>query len=218
MKYYNYTNEEQSIIDTYDMVDHNFWSIKVKELAPLRLNLRNHYLAQQKNRCCYCKMLKQEKHGCTWDVEHIVPKALFPSFLFEKQNLSLSCKECNDEKSDKSVFSNHSYKYKKYPKESDKYSIIHPHFDKYSEHMRILQSPSGKIMHIPITNKGKTVFNHCNLLRFTMQFYDAEEINEELLISFSDYIDSHSSLSHESAKAFFVAALPRNLPPKYLDC
>ncbi|MDX8253669.1 hypothetical protein [Acinetobacter pittii] len=218
MKVYNYTPSEQSIIDTYDKEDHNFWSIKVNELAPLRLNLRTHYLAEQKNRCCYCKMLKQEKHGNTWDVEHIVPKVLFPIFLFEKQNLSLSCKECNDEKSDKPVFSNNSHEYKNYPTESVRYSIIHPHFDKYSEHMSIHMSPNGQIMHVPITEKGITVFYHCKLVRFTMQFYNVQDLNMNLLITFSDFIEQVPNLTPDIAKAFFTASLPRVLSPEFIDC
>lgn len=218
MKVYNYSLSEQSIIDTYDMIDHNFWSQKVTELAPLRLNLRTHYLDEQNNRCCYCKMLKQEKHDSTWDVEHIVPKALFPPFLFEKLNLSLSCKECNDEKSNKPVFSNTSYKYREYPTESDKYSIIHPHLDKYSEHMSIRMSPNGLIMHVPLTEKGVTVFHHCKLVRFTMQFYNVQDLDMNLLVSFSDFIDRAPNLTHDMVKAYFIASLPRVLSPEFIDC
>lgn len=218
MKVYNYTPAEQAIIDTYENINHNFWNEKVKELAPLRLNLRTHYLVQQRNRCCYCKMLKQEKHGSTWDVEHIVPKAPFPRFLFEKNNLSLSCKECNDSKSNKSVFIDSEYDYKNYPLDKDKYSIIHPHLDKYSDHMIIRMSPNGQIMHIPQSNKGKVVFYHCDLLRFTMQFFNAEDLDTNLLISFSSFIENVPNLTHEVAKNFFTASLPRVLPPAYIDC
>lgn len=218
MKVYNYISSEQSIIDTYDMVNHNFWSEKVTELASLRFNLRTHYLKEQNNRCCYCKMLKQEKHGSTWDVEHIVPKANYPRFLFEQQNLSLVCKECNDEKSNKSVFTNPSYDYKNYPTESDKYSIIHPHFDKYSEHMTIRMLPTGQIFHIPNSEKGITIFHYCKLIRFTMQSFNVENMDSSLLISFSSFIDNVQNLTPEVAKAFFIASLPRVLPSEYIDC
>lgn len=218
MNVYEYQIFEQEIIDTYDNKNHKFWNEKVTELAPLRLNLRKHYLKEQKNRCCYCKMLKQEKHGSTWDVEHIVPKALFPNFLFEKYNLSLSCKECNDAKSNKSVFVKNQTNLTCYPLTSEKYSIIHPHFDKYSEHMDIRMSPTGQIMHIPQSDKGKNLFYHCDLLRFTMQFFNAEDIDKNLLITFSSFIDNIPELSPETAKAFFTASLPRVLPSDFIDC
>ncbi|MGX5699542.1 HNH endonuclease [Acinetobacter kookii] len=218
MKVYNYTSSEQEIIDTYDKENHNFWTDKVKELTSLRLNLRAHYLVEQKNRCCYCKMLKQEKHGSTWDVEHIVPKSPFPRFLFEQNNLSLCCKECNDAKSDKSVFIDSNYDYKNYPLDNKKYSIIHPHLDKYSDHMIIRMSPDGKIMHIPQSDKGKVVFYHCDLVRFTMQFFNVEDLDLNLLITYSSFIDTVPNLTHETAKAFFTASLPRVLPAEYIDC
>lgn len=218
MKFYNYLPEEQTIIDTYDLLDHTFWNKKVKELAPLRLNLRNHYLNEQKDRCCYCKMLKQEKHGLTWDVEHIVPKALFPIFLFEKYNLSLSCKECNEAKSNKSIFIDEKYNYKKYPHEADRYSIIHPHFDKYSDHMEIMMFPTGQIFHTPKSEKGKTLFSHCDLVRFTMKSLNFENIDKSLLISFSSFIDNLPTLTPDTAKAYFRASLPRLVPKESIDC
>jgi len=217
MKIYNYTKSEQDIINTYNLIDHNFWKEKVNELAPLRLNLRAHYLYQQSNRCCYCKMLKQEKHGSVWAVEHIAPKAIYPRFLFEKYNLSLSCKECNDSKSNKAVFHN-KYDYKTYPNESDKYIIIHPHFDKYSDHMTIRMSPDGQIMHIPKTNKGKVLFYHCDLVRFTMQFFNVEDLDRKLLINYSNFIDNVPNLTHDVAKAFFTASIPKVLSPEFIDC
>lgn len=217
MKVYDYQNEELDIINMYDLIDHNFWNIKLKELAPLRLNLRTHYLNEQNQRCCYCKMLKQEKHGLTWDVEHIVPKALFPLFLFEKYNLSLSCKECNDAKSDKPVFVDEKYDYKNYPIDKSKYSIIHPHFDKYSDHMEIRMMPSGQIFHIPKSNKGKKLFYHCDLVRFSMQSLNSENLDKTLLISFSRFIDNTPNLNHDIAKAYFSASIPQALSSEFID-
>jgi len=217
MEIYHYTEAEQEIIKNYDLIDHNFWTKKATELAPLRLNLRTHYLNQQKNRCCYCKMLKQEKHGSTWDVEHIAPKALHPHFLFESYNLCISCKECNDSKSNKPIFKNN-YDYKSYPKDSENFTIIHPHFDTYSDHMSIRMSSDGRIMHIPQSLKGKVVFYQCDLVRFTMNFYNAEDLDQNLLINFSSFIDNIPNLTHDIAKAFFTASLPRELAPEFLNC
>ncbi|MCL6236988.1 HNH endonuclease [Acinetobacter sp. ANC 5033] len=216
MLIYQYTESEEEIIRTYNLTDHAFWNEKASELAPLRLNLRLHYLTQQGYRCCYCKQLKQEEHGSTWDVEHIAPKALHPKFLFEPYNLCISCKECNESKSNKPVFNN-GYDYKKYPLKSENFTIIHPHFDVYSEHMAIRRSPDGKIMHIPKTEKGKRVFEHCDLVRFTMSFYNSDDLDQNLLINFSSLIDVIPNLTHDTAKAIFIASLPRELAPEYLN-
>lgn len=217
MKVYTYLPTEKSIIDTYDLKNHNFWNTKVKELAPLRANLRKHYLSEQKYRCCYCKMLKQEDHGATWDVEHIVPKAAFPAFLFENYNLSLTCKECNIAKSDKPVFTDINGTYTNYPLTSDKYSIIHPHFDKYSDHMEIIMMPTGQIFHTPRSLKGKKIFNDCDLVRFSMKSLNSENINRTLLVSFSSFIDSSVNLTPDTIKAFFQASIPRLLQPELID-
>lgn len=217
MNVYIYTADEKIFIDTYDLKDHNFWNINSNELAPLRLNLRKHYLSEQNNRCCYCKMLKQEKHGLTWDIEHIVPKANSPHFLFEPLNLSLSCKECNEAKSNQNVLSQDRI-YAKYPQSSDKYKIIHPHFDKYSDHMNIRIMPFGEIFHIPKSEKGKCIFHLCDLVRFSMQSLNVENVDKNLLISFSNFIDGNPSLTPDVAKAFFTASLPRLLTSDSIDC
>lgn len=216
MEVYQYSEAETAIINGYDKINHNFWFIKKLELSPLRKNLRNHYLPLQKFRCCYCKMLKQESHGSTWDVEHIVPKVLYPHFMFEHLNLCISCKECNGFKLETNVFKLKKA-YKRYPTSSNSYKIIHPHLDKYSEHMDIKIYPNGHLVHYAKTEKGKETYICCNLFRFTLQANNYD-IDSDLLLKFSRLIGDSSNLTPDTAKAFFKAALPQSLPIEELNC
>lgn len=216
MKVYKYSLQDLDIINLFDSTNKSFWTEKNEELKLLRENLRKHFLNEQKNRCSYCKLLKQENHGLTWDIEHIVPRKLFPHFTFEPLNLSISCKECNEAKGEENVFTTN-YKYKKYPK-SEKYAIIHPHFDKYTDHMDIRIMPDGKILHVPKSSKGKNTFYICDLVRFTMEAFNSQSIDRDLLISFSRFVDNSPTITPDIAKAFFVAALPQLLPSEFVDC
>lgn len=216
MKVYQYNEDEKVIINTYDNKNHKFWYLKKLELAPLRKNLRKHYLPLQKFRCCYCKMLKQESHGTVWDVEHIVPKALYPHFMFEQFNLCISCKECNGFKLETNVFKIRR-SYKKYPLTSNSYKIIHPHLDNYSEHIDVKMYPNGHLAHFAKTEKGVETYICCNLIRFSMQANNYD-IDSDLLLKFSNLIGDSSTLSADTAKAFFKASLPQSLPAEELNC
>lgn len=218
MKTYNYLPEEEILISNYDQKNHHYWNEALAELTSLRLNLRKHYLKEQQKRCCYCKMLKQESHGMTWDVEHIVPKAVFPHFLFEPLNLSLSCKECNDYKKDKNVFIKDKYEYINYPVKNKSYAIIHPHLDVYSQHMDIKITPNGHLIHYPKTLKGKNTFNMCDLVRFSMEANDCSALDKDLLIKFSDFMNNQTHVNADIAVALFQASLPQRLPSEAIDC
>ncbi|WP_342063123.1 hypothetical protein Q7574_11650 [Acinetobacter pittii] len=217
MKVYQYNEEELTLIKGFDQINHNFWSIKKNELAPLRKNLRVHYVPLQNYRCCYCKMLKQEIHGSTWDIEHIVPKALYPHFMFEHLNLCISCKTCNNYKLESNVFVNNK-KYKVYPKSSKTYKIIHPHFDKYSDHMEVKIHPNGHITHNAKTQKGVETFKSCNLFRFTLLANGSESLDMDLYNKFSNLIGNSDKVSADTAKAFFKASLAQILPPEEINC
>ena len=81
--------------------------------------------------------------------------------MFEPQNLCIACIECNIAKSDKSVISK-PYP-KKYPQQSAKFRLAHPHFDDYSDHVRKME-PN---FYFARTEKGRHTIDFCNLHRFT---------------------------------------------------
>jgi 5-methylcytosine-specific restriction endonuclease McrA len=131
------------------------------ELEPVRAEIKNYYKIEQDYRCSYCWQKILVKHSATWDTEHVVPRSRHPQFIFEPTNLCIACKDCNLAKGDVEVLVNKTRK--TYPKKSDDFKIVHPHFDEHEEHISI------HIGHIykPKSDKGKFTIIHCNLLRFS---------------------------------------------------
>jgi 5-methylcytosine-specific restriction endonuclease McrA len=59
--------------------------------------IKDALVAETSNKCAYCESkLQHIHHG---DVEHIMPKSLEPSRIFEWENLTLACEVCNQNKS-----------------------------------------------------------------------------------------------------------------------
>ncbi|MFT4924408.1 MAG: 5-methylcytosine-specific restriction endonuclease McrA [Phenylobacterium sp.] len=123
------------------------------------------YIRYQDYTCCYCNQKIETKHNGAWDTEHIIPKDKYPRFLFEPKNLSVSCKDCNQEKSNQQVLKNKTRK--TFPKKSEDYLIVHPHFDLYEKHIKILKSSQ---FYIPKSSKGRKTVETCGLLRFLYKF------------------------------------------------
>lgn len=98
-----FSENSVNYIRKYDGKSNKIWNSSDEEITKIRVELRKHYIPQQNNCCSYCRMENTQKHGLTWDVEHIIPQGDFPQFLFEPRNLSLSCKDCNGSKNSKPV-------------------------------------------------------------------------------------------------------------------
>lgn len=176
MKRFNYSADELKFINDFDMLDSDYWESKVESMSTIKGKIRGHFLPLQKNQCCYCKMLKQENHGKTWDIEHIFPRDLYPNFTFIPLNLAISCTECNGFKSNKEVRIKTSSKSSRYPSTGSNISIIHPHFDNYDDHIKVIMGPDGRIFHTPInkSKKGRATIMMCNLFRFQEQAFGHE--------------------------------------------
>ncbi|WP_421164467.1 HNH endonuclease [Aeromonas dhakensis] len=149
------------------------WNETSDEITSLKKEIRDFYLNEQKRKCAYCRQEKLENHGMTWDIEHILPKSIYPQFILEPENLAVACKECNQAKSNKDPLSvqNKQQTILRYPQKNTQYQIIHPHFDVYSQHIKIHRI-GMQVIFIPIAGspKGVFTFNTCNLLRFSYAY------------------------------------------------
>ena len=174
----------------YDGSSHSEWNRTEGPVVALRKSIRVHYLREQRYRCAYCRMEKKENHGLTWDVEHIIPKAVYPRFLYEPLNLAMVCKECNIAKLDQEVLYRPLRAGLPLPDRSEDYKIVHPHFDIYSEHFEII-FVGGRVSHRPRNNnKAKETFLMCDLIRFSYAFGEWEDFDYEVVKKFSDFVDS----------------------------
>lgn len=162
MKLINYTDKAVEKI-----------SLKVKEegfcgaswsdddLDFVRKEIKDYYIKEQDYVCVYCRQNLKSNNGRVWDVEHIISRESVHEFMFTPENLCVSCPDCNQRKGDSRITSSKARK--KLPSESRFYSIIHPHFDRYSDHVDAVKPGE---FYISKTKKGENTISICGLNRF----------------------------------------------------
>lgn len=158
----SYTDEEITLInDKVKSDDFSSKSWSDKDIDDLRSKIKKYYIKNQKYICPFCRRENKTVHGRNWDIEHIIPRAEVPKFMFEPLNLCVTCIDCNSSKSDAKVTSSKAKK--NYPLKSDSYYIIHPHFDTYED--KILVIKEG-FYYVALTLKGEKTIDFYRLNRF----------------------------------------------------
>lgn len=137
---YKYNTTEETLIDSLKGKD-NLWDLD--EIIDLKKEIRNFYRKEQKILCAYCKNPVSVVYSDNCHIEHIAPKSLHPDYIFETKNLCVICSDCNKIKRNQETINQIpdtiKKKYKtKYPDKSEDFFIVHPHFDKYEEHIHIV--------------------------------------------------------------------------------
>lgn len=127
-------------------------------LKSFKERVRSHYRKQQNQKCVYCRM-DVSKATSYFNIEHIVPKSVHPEWLYEPLNLCVACTNCNSSKNNQEVLSDKNTK--SLPTESSGYLIIHPHIDRYFEHIEIVDG----LLYKGLTSKGVKTIELCNLTR-----------------------------------------------------
>lgn len=120
------------------------------------------YMEQQQNSCCaYCRTYVDTGNS-PFDIEHIVPKSKHPEWTFLPENLCLSCRKCNFAKGKEEILVNKNAG--EYPHEGSGFKIVHPYFDKYSEHIELVNG----ILYRGLTDKGRFTIEKCKLDRYEL--------------------------------------------------
>lgn len=130
-------------------------------LKKFKNRLREYYFDAQNDKCVYCRMDISSATGIS-HIEHIAPKSIYPQWMYEPMNLCLSCPTCNSFKGTNDILEHH--KGRKLPTVSDAYKIVHPHLDRYSDHIRIIDS----LLYQGLTPKGKYTIDICHLTRTSL--------------------------------------------------
>lgn len=176
-----YTGSLKAKVDTFNALPEvagSYWDLTTDGvLADLKKAIKDYYLVAQDFTCAYCRQRIEVKHNGAWDAEHVVPKDSHPRFMFEPRNLCISCRDCNNNKSNKNVLVNR--RRVRYPDKSEDYLVCHPHFDDYSEHVSVL-SVAG--FYLPKTEKGRALVEVCGLLRFLYKFSGFQSVSDDLKI------------------------------------
>jgi len=160
--------------------EHTSWGDD--ELQGLRSAIRTFYRSEQVGICAYCNNDVSLVTAGNAHIEHIAPKSLYPNFIFEPKNLCVVCSDCNTIKRNQEVMDDIpdtlANDVIRYPRSSNAFKIVHPHFDDYETHIR----KKGRI-YIDRTPKGSFTIGACKLNRYFHQFgVDDEFIDDEELI------------------------------------
>lgn len=143
--------------------------------------LRKILLVAQKAQCAYCRRRIKDELGHV-EIDHILPKSAkgdvarrisnaeadrfctqgYPQFAFEKRNLILTCKRCNNKKGSYDLRLNRSIAADPaYILNSNYYSWVHPYTDQYSEHISLYKG----LIYTPLNRsiKGDALIRICKL-------------------------------------------------------
>lgn len=131
--------------------------------------VREYYRKAQKRRCAYCRTIIKTSLASP-EIEHIVPKTSRPEWMYKSFNLCVSCKICNTKKSTSNVLYNNDTD--ELPADSLGYLIVHPHIDRYSQHINIIDD----ILYEGLTDKGRETIRICKLDRYELAADRAEDI------------------------------------------
>ncbi|WP_109317526.1 HNH endonuclease [Pseudovibrio ascidiaceicola] len=191
----SYSEKHQAIIDAYENgeLDGNYW--RADEVRPIAAIIRAHYLRQQDGRCCYCDR-EITTNAYVQHVEHIVCRSTDARFMFTPHNLAVACSTCNGRKNAKAVLTREAVV--GYPGSSGAFSIVHPHFDEYEEHI----SRIGDDIYAPLTPKGTETIKLCELTRFVAERLERGETIEiqQTLSDFYDEINNGSYTKDQNKK------------------
>ena len=134
------------------------WDSGKNGIKSFKKNFRRYMYNNQNKLCAYCRIhvpiCCDPMHR-----EHIVYKSEHPQWMYLPQNLCLACATCNEYKGTIEVLCNP--RVKTYPKKGNGFKIIHPLYDRYSEHIELV----GDILYRAKTEKGLFTIKTCHLDR-----------------------------------------------------
>ncbi|CAG9225640.1 HNHc domain-containing protein [Paraburkholderia sabiae] len=175
------------------------------DLLDFRSFVRNYYRTAQRARCAYCREKLSLQSAANCHVEHIAPKSKYQSFMFEPRNLCVVCADCNAIKREQEVCNDEpdtvarGPNIKNYPRSSNAFRIVHPHFDVYGDHILVT---SG--FYVDRTEKGHFTIGACRLNRRVQEFgWDETFIEDESIF------DAARSLLEATDRKTRLSALQR---------
>lgn len=163
---YRFSEDDKKTIDA-NYHSSSDWSNS--QLRPIKNKLKCYLRYLQDNKCCYCR----QELGFDYrqvDIEHIVDKKKHENFGFEIRNLALSCPACNSCKTDQKVLVDENIT--SYPTDSNKFLIVHPYYDNYSEHIYV-----NYPVYVSKSPKGDKTIQYCKLSRL----HDVEMRQKEIM-------------------------------------
>ena len=134
------------------------WDSGKKYIKSFKKNLREYMYDKQNKLCAFCRI--HVPLACVpMHREHIVYKNEHPQWMFLPENLCVACPTCNEFKGTTEVLEDPQTV--SYPNKSTGFKIIHPLYDKYSDHIELV----GDVLYKGKSDKGIFTINTCHLYR-----------------------------------------------------
>lgn len=169
-----FTEDEKCIIAECINEGGRVW--ENKKLDDIKTKIKDYYMHKHHECCCYCHRNLHGEFRMVIDIEHILPKSLFPDFMFDLENLNIACKRCNMKiKRDKTDFVVDINTVKSNYKQSEQYYFIHPNLDVYQDHMiyeLYIKNDIKLIKYTHISNKGEYTYNYFKLMDLEIDTLD----------------------------------------------
>ncbi|PHR63350.1 MAG: HNH endonuclease [Idiomarina sp.] len=173
-----FTDAEKIAMQEASGRGHAAWD-RNPDLATLKAKIKSFSLIKTGNRCCYCGRNIHGEFGMVIDIEHILPKSIYPKYMFRGCNLSVSCKRCNMniKRSKTDFLSGDGTKKTGKLFRSKLYKFIHPNLDKYDSHLLLISSQVGrkvmlKYMVVDESRKGAYTYRYFKLERLEKNNFD----------------------------------------------
>lgn len=184
-------NTDIAIVEEAVAAGGNIWDNPV--LVPVKRKIKDYYRGVLNENCCYCRRDTTDEFNMVLDIEHILPKTIFPAYMFTPFNLSVSCKRCNMEiKKDQITFLFNSIP-PAVPEDGTNYKFIHPNFDIYGNHLtkEMYQYEDKKLVKYSVVNaspKGVYTKDFFELNKFEQDSFNNAQGIQTKPKQFSDLI------------------------------
>jgi hypothetical protein len=173
-----FTDAERVIIQQAIADGGDIWNND--KVADIKVKIKKHYRdLYEIEACCYCRRDFRDEHNIVIDIEHVLPKSRYAEFIFEMDNLNISCKRCNMKiKGEKHDFVEDVTTIRNDFKISKQYKFIHPNFDIYHEnldHLNITINNSKLVKFNKKSKKGDYTYNYFQLDKIEINTFNAAQ-------------------------------------------
>jgi len=170
------------------------------EISNLKRQVKELLKQKQGQTCCYCCRDIQGEFNLVLDLEHVLPKSVYPHYIFTPKNIAVSCKRCNMQfKKKDDDFVVDAFKFQGSNGEirilfdKDAFLLVHPNLENWEDHLSYthMQHNRQKISFYTIENnspKGQYTYDYFELRSLSINtigkaqgLKEGEELNEEVL-------------------------------------
>lgn len=173
-----FTQDEENHLEGLKPHRSDMWDSPPDEkVKSIKSEIRSRLLNNQFSICAYCGLdLGGTSEG---QIEHIAPKAKYPQFTFEKNNLAMACHYCNgfSKKGNHHTISILNQNYL-----SCSFKLVHPYFDDPKEHYGWV-SEQKKVLIQSKSDKGTYSINMLKLDDVKMTELRGKKIIADIVLS-----------------------------------